>query len=76
MKNDLTDEDLILRDLIMSSVVDVSKIDHGPPYPLVWDKDFNFIGHKVFEDAENSYQPERLNPEARKGCDSLNRENT
>ena len=66
MKTDSTNEDLELRNLILSSVVDMSKIDRGPPYPLVWDKDLNFIGHKCFEDTENSYQPERLNPEASK----------
>lgn len=72
MKNDLNNEDIMLRDLIMSSAVDISKIDNNYPYPLVWDKNLNFIGHICFEDIESSYQPERLNPEARKGCDSLN----
>lgn len=48
----LEKEDILLRDFLNSSVVDVSKIDHGPPYPLVWDKDFNFVGHKVFGDIK------------------------
>lgn len=47
-------EDCLLRDIIISSAVDVSKIKNDPPYPLVWDKDFNFIGHKVFGDLHDN----------------------
>ena len=59
MKDDLEYSDKLLRDLIMSSCVDVSKIDNEPPYPLVWDKDLNFIGHLCFQDDSYSFQPER-----------------
>lgn len=47
-------EDSLIRELMKSSAVDISKLDNDPPYPLVWDKDFNFIGHKIIEEMRCS----------------------
>jgi hypothetical protein len=45
--------DDLLRKMIEDSAIDISKIDNDPPYPLIWDKDFNFIGHKVLEQIKD-----------------------
>lgn len=47
-------EDFLIRELIENSTVDLSKLKNDPPYPLVWDKDLNFIGHKVIEEMRYS----------------------
>jgi hypothetical protein len=47
-------EDSLVRDIMKSSAMDISKIDNDPPYPLVWDKELNFIGHKVIEEMRCS----------------------
>jgi hypothetical protein len=47
-------EDSLIREMMESSAVDFSKLDNKPPYPLVWDKDLNFVGHKVIEEMRCS----------------------
>ena len=47
-------EDSLLRELLENSSVDFSKLKDETPYPLVWDKDLNFIGHKVFKEMRCS----------------------
>jgi hypothetical protein len=47
-------EDSLIKDLIESSAADFSKLENDSPYPYVWDKDLNFIGHKVIEDMWRS----------------------
>lgn len=52
-------QDSIIREMLESSAVDISKLKNDPPYPLVWDKDFNFIGHKVIEEMIIAEQEKR-----------------
>ena len=48
-------EDSLLRELLESSSGKLDTSEHAEP-PLVWDKDLNFIGHKVLEDMRCSEQ--------------------
>jgi hypothetical protein len=47
-------EDSLIREIMKSSAADFSKLDNDPPYPLVWDKDLNFIGHKIIKELQES----------------------
>lgn len=49
--------DRAIRDMIISSAVDVSKLRHEPPYPLIWDENFNFIAH-----IAKKWLPEKKEP--------------
>lgn len=51
---DREQEDLLLRQLLESTAIDFSKLDNDPPYPLIWDEDFNFIGHKAMKERLNA----------------------
>jgi hypothetical protein len=46
-------EDSLLRELLESSSGKLDTSEHAEP-PLVWDKDLNFIGHKVLEEMRCS----------------------
>lgn len=47
-------EDSLIREMMESSKVDISKLENKQPYPLVWDQDMNFVGHKVIEEMRCS----------------------